>query len=103
MDAPAAARIMTPHLVQRDFLSGVEQAALLAWALGNEARFAPAGVGGVGVNAAVRRSVSLRDLGVVSKKVVHPLPGCEAGDAGVRSREVVVVDPGGSGVAALLG
>ena len=57
---------MTPHLVQRDFLSGVEQAALLAWALGNEARFAPAGVGGVGgvgVNAAVRRSVSLRDLG----------------------------------------
>ena len=63
MDAPAAARIMTPHLVQRDFLSGVEQAALLAWALGNEAKFAPAGVGGVGVNAAVRRSVSLRDLG----------------------------------------
>ena len=43
------------------------------------------------------------ELTVVSKKVVHPLPGCEAGDAGVRSREVVVVDPGGSGVAALLG
>ena len=66
MDAPAAARILTPYLVQRDFLSGVEQAALLAWALGNEARFAPAGVGGaggVGVNGAVRRSMSLRDLG----------------------------------------
>ena len=66
MPAPAAARIMTPYLVQRDFLSGVEQAALLAWALGNEGRFAPAGIGGaggVGVNAAVRRSVSLRDLG----------------------------------------
>ena len=63
MDAPAAVRIMTPHLVQRDFLSGGEHAALLAWALGNEARFAPAGVGGVGVNGAVRRSVSLRDLG----------------------------------------
>ena len=63
MPAPAAVRIMTPYLVQRDFLSGVERAALLAWALGNEARFVPAGVGGVGVNAAVRRSVSLRDLG----------------------------------------
>jgi len=63
MDAPAAARIMTPHLVQRDFLSGGERAALLAWALGNEARFAPAGVGGEGVKPGVRRSVSLRDLG----------------------------------------
>jgi SM-20-related protein len=36
---------------------------MLAWALGNEARFAPAGVGGAGVSPAVRRSVSLRDLG----------------------------------------
>jgi SM-20-related protein len=63
MHTPAAARIMTPHLVQRDFLSVGEQAALLAWALGNEARFAPAGVGGEGVKPGVRRSVSLRDLG----------------------------------------
>ena len=63
MDAPAAVRILTPYLVQRYFLSGGEQAALLAWALGNEARFAPARVGGAGVNATVRRSVSLRDLG----------------------------------------
>jgi len=63
MPSPAAARIMTPYLVQRDFLSGGERAALLAWALGNEGRFAPAGVGGVGVNGAVRRTVSLRDLG----------------------------------------
>ena len=63
MPPPAAARIMTPYLVQRDFLSVGERAALLAWALGNEGRFAPAGVGGVGVNGAVRRSVSLRDLG----------------------------------------
>jgi SM-20-related protein len=63
MDAPAAVRIMTPYLVQRDFLSVGEHAALLAWALDNEARFAPAGVGGAGVKPGVRRSVSLRDLG----------------------------------------
>ena len=36
-------------------------------------------------------------LGVVAKKVVHTLPGCEAFDAGVRSVEIVAVGPGFDG------
>ncbi len=41
-------------------------------------------------------------LGVVSKKVVHSGPRGEAFDAGVRSAEVVVVDPGLDGGGALV-
>jgi len=63
MHAPAAVKIMTPYLVRRDFLSADEHAAMLAWALDNEARFVPAGVGNGRVNPAMRRSVSLGDLG----------------------------------------
>lgn len=41
------------------------------------------------------------DLGVVSKKVVHTLPWCEAGDAGVRPVEIVGLGPGFDGLGSL--
>jgi DNA-binding transcriptional ArsR family regulator len=42
------------------------------------------------------------DLVVVSKKVVHTLPGCEAFDAGVGSGEVIGVGPGLDGLGAIV-
>ncbi len=43
----------------------------------------------------------LYELGVVSKKVVHPGPWGEAADAGVGSGEVVSVGPGPDGLGSL--
>ncbi len=43
------------------------------------------------------------ELGVVTKKVVHALPGCKAFDAGVGSGEVVSVGPGSDGLCSLCG
>lgn len=54
---------MMPHLRIADFLPEDEHAALLDWALANEARFVPAGLAGGLVKPEVRRAASLRDLG----------------------------------------
>jgi predicted 2-oxoglutarate/Fe(II)-dependent dioxygenase YbiX len=54
---------MMPYLRLPGFLAPDEHAALLDWALANEARFAPAQLSGGKVTPEVRRALSLRDLG----------------------------------------
>jgi 3-hydroxyisobutyrate dehydrogenase-like beta-hydroxyacid dehydrogenase len=44
----------------------------------------------------------LKDLDVVSKKVVQPLPWADVSDSGMRSVEIVAVDPRSDGVASLM-
>lgn len=58
--------LMPPWLVRRDLLSSDECRALLGWALDNEARFRPAALDKGLVDPAIRRSLSLRDLGPFS-------------------------------------
>jgi SM-20-related protein len=60
---PARRGPMMPHLLQADFLPPDDHAALLDWALTNEARFSPATLAGGLVEPEVRRAASLRDLG----------------------------------------
>jgi hypothetical protein len=43
------------------------------------------------------KALAGRELDVVSKKVVHTLPRCEAIDAGVRSGGIVAVGPWADG------
>ncbi|MEO8373908.1 MAG: 2OG-Fe(II) oxygenase [Sphingomonas bacterium] len=64
MNAPRG--LMPPWLVRRDLLSPEECRDLLGWALGNEARFRPAALDKGLVDPAIRRSLSLRDLGPFS-------------------------------------
>ncbi|MCA1196537.1 2OG-Fe(II) oxygenase [Sphingomonas sp. R647] len=52
-----------PHLRIVDFLDVLTHAALLDWALANEARFTPARLNGGTVNPELRRALTLRDLG----------------------------------------
>lgn len=52
-----------PHLRIVDFLDVLTHAALLDWALANEARFTPARLNRGTVNPEVRRALTLRDLG----------------------------------------
>jgi putative glycosyltransferase (TIGR04372 family) len=59
----------------------------------DSAHFASLGLEGVESDAE-----DIRDLAVVSKKVVQPSPRTEASDAGVRSSGVVVIDPGLDGL-----
>jgi len=54
--------VIPPHLLIDDFLSAEERAGLLAWALANRQRFAPAQVD-TGVEETARKALSLRDLG----------------------------------------
>ncbi|MDB5675721.1 MAG: hypothetical protein JWM65_2703 [Sphingomonas bacterium] len=58
--------LMPPWLVRRDLLSPDECRDLLGWALDNEARFQPAALDKGLVDPAIRRSLSLRDLGPFS-------------------------------------
>ena len=58
--------LMPPWLVRRDLLSPDECRDLLGWALDNEARFRPAALDKGLVDPAIRRSLSLRDLGPFS-------------------------------------
>lgn len=58
--------LMPPWLVRRDLLSPDECHDLLSWALDNEARFKPAALDKGLVDPAIRRSLSLRDLGKFS-------------------------------------
>ena len=62
----SARGLMPPWLVQRDLLSPDECRDLLRWALDNEARFRPAALDKGLVDPAIRRSLSLRDLGPFS-------------------------------------
>jgi len=64
MNAPRG--LMPPWLVRRDLLSPDECNDLLGWALDNEARFRPASLDKGVVDPAIRRSLSLRDLGPFS-------------------------------------
>ena len=52
-----------PYRVYPDFLRPAEHAALLAWALDNQARFTPALLKGRLLDPKVRLALSLRDLG----------------------------------------
>lgn len=54
---------MTPYLRQADFLPPHDHAALLDWTMANLSRFSPAGLAGNIVDPAVRRALTLRDLG----------------------------------------
>ena len=62
----SARGLMPPWLVRRDLLSPDECRDLLGWALDNEARFRPATLDKGLVDPAIRRSLSLRDLGPFS-------------------------------------
>ncbi|MEP7006468.1 MAG: 2OG-Fe(II) oxygenase [Sphingomonas bacterium] len=58
--------LMPPWLVRHDLLSQDECRDLLSWTLDNEARFRPAALDKGLVDPAIRRSLSLRDLGPFS-------------------------------------
>ena len=58
--------LMPPWLVRRDLLSPDEYRDLLGWTVDNEARFRPAALDKGLVDPAIRRSLSLRDLGPFS-------------------------------------
>lgn len=68
-----------PHLRQPDFLDPDLHAALLDWALANEARFVPAGLDRGTVDPDVRIALSLRDLGPVraplEARIAEAVPG----------------------------
>jgi len=64
MNAPRG--LMPPCQVRRDLLSPDECRDLLSWALDNEARFGPAALDKGLIDPAIRRSLSLRDLGPFS-------------------------------------
>lgn len=55
-----------PHLRIVDFLDAQTHAALLEWALANEARFVPAQLAGGMVKPEARRALVLRDLGPIA-------------------------------------
>ena len=55
-----------PHLRIADFLDAQMHAALLDWALANEARFVPAQLAGGLVEPEARRALVLRDLGPIT-------------------------------------
>ncbi|GAA0312145.1 hypothetical protein GCM10009087_22840 [Sphingomonas oligophenolica] len=59
--------LMPPWLVRHDLLSPDECRDLLDWALDNEAHFKPAALDKGLVDPAIRRSLSLRDLGPFSR------------------------------------
>jgi Rps23 Pro-64 3,4-dihydroxylase Tpa1-like proline 4-hydroxylase len=71
---------LLPYRIYGDFLSREHHAALLAWALDNQSRFAPSAVGGVAksVQPTVRQSLFLRDLGpleaVLRQRITEQLP-----------------------------
>ena len=59
MDAGAILERVLPHVVRRGFLEPAEHDALLDWAIGQEDAFAASRLGGGGVDAGVRNSLSL--------------------------------------------
>lgn len=62
-----------PYRLYRDFLSPEHHAAILTWALDNQARFAPSAIGG-GINLiepSIRQSLFLRDLGPLGPVLRH--------------------------------
>jgi SM-20-related protein len=71
--------LIVPSLVVDRFLPASEHDALFDWALGNEARFAPASLAGGVIDPSVRRASSLRDLGpfaeVLRDRVTAAVPG----------------------------
>lgn len=62
-----------PHLRIADFLNAQSHAALLDWALANEARFVPAQLAGGLVKPEARRALVLRDLGPVAEMLENRL------------------------------
>ena len=60
------------------------------------------GMGSPATTVMAGSAASSAALAVVTKKVVHTLPWCEAFDAGVGSGEVVAVGPGPDGLGALV-
>lgn len=69
-----------PYRIYRDFLPPEHHAAILAWALDNQSRFAPSVIGGVAksVQPTIRQSVFLRDFGplepVLRQRITALLP-----------------------------
>src|SRR5262245_21227594 len=59
----ALGRFMPPYCVYRDFLDSDTHADLLAWAIGNEAKFEPTLVYGAKHNPSERKSLGVSDFG----------------------------------------